>query len=81
MVKTVWEIQNTIRNAANPERQIRIEADLNACKVEEIRAVVGDLPLPEKKAAFNAARALELYKAGFSDYKIGVSSKWQHGRF
>ena len=82
MIDSPGEIVRSYRMAADPKKQIKVLAELNACSVKEIRRVLvgeGVLPreteVPEepKKAArkrFDEETARMLYEEGLDDAAI-----------
>ena len=45
MIDSPAEIVRSYRMAADPKKQIKVLAELNACSVKEIRQVLGGVPL------------------------------------
>lgn len=86
MIDSPAEIVRSYRMAADPKKQIRVLAELNACSVKEIRQVLvgeGVLPreteVPEepKKAAkkrFDEETARMLYEEGLDDAAIAKAT-------
>ena len=86
MIDSPAEIVQSYRMAADPKKQIKVLAELNACSVKEIRQVLvgeGVLPreteIPEepKKAAkkrFDEAVARMLYEEGLDDAAIAKAT-------
>lgn len=86
MIDSPAEIVRSYRMAADPKKQIKVLAELNACSVKEIRQVLvgeGVLPreteIPEepKKAAkkrFDEAVAKMLYEEGLDDAAIAKAT-------
>lgn len=86
MIWSTEEIVRSYRMAADPKKQIKVLAELNACSVKEIRQVLvgeGVLPreteVPEepKKAAkkrFDEAVAKRLYEEGLDDAAIAKAT-------
>ena len=86
MIWSTEEIVRSYRMAADPKKQIKVLAELNACSVKEIRQVLvgeGVLPreteIPEepKKAAkkrFDEAVAKMLYEEGLDDAAIAKAT-------
>lgn len=86
MIWSTEEIVRSYRMAADPKKQIKVLAELNACSVKEIRQVLvgeGVLPreteIPEepKKAArkrFDEAVARMLYEEGLDDAAIAKAT-------
>ena len=88
MIMTEYEIRREYRLAKYPNRQIKILAQLNACRAKEIRKIVAD---EENISGFGRyVKATEedkmrLYSMGLSDYsiaeKLGTSAttilKWR----
>ena len=77
MIDSPAEIVRSYRMAADPKKQIKVLAELNACSVKEIRRVLvgeGVLPREEpKKAArkrFDEETARMLYEEGLDDAAI-----------
>ena len=73
MIMTEYEIKQAYRLAKYPNRQIKILAQLNACRTKEIRKIVAD---EENISGFGRyVQATEedkmrLYSMGLSDYGI-----------
>lgn len=86
MIDSPAEIVRSYRMAADPKKQIKVLAELNACSVKEIRQVLvgeGVLPreteVPEepKKAAkkrFDEETARMLYEEGLDDAAIAKAT-------
>ena len=86
MIWSTEEIVRSYRMAADPKKQIKVLAELNACSVKEIRQVlVGegvlpretDIPEEPKKAAkkrFDKAVAKRLYEEGLDDAAIAKAT-------
>lgn len=86
MIDSPAEIVRSYRMAADPKKQIKVLAELNACSVKEIRRVLvgeGVLPreteVPEepKKAArkrFDEETARMLYEEGLDDAAIAKAT-------
>lgn len=67
------DIQISYRAAKEPEKQIKILAELNACPEHKIRSILGLPPVenPDKSGEELAAKIRELHAQNLSDGEIG----------